>query len=212
MQSEKNSIEKADTLPVIALPIIVEGRYDKSAILGMFSANVITTDGFGVFNSKEKQQLIRRIAGKRGVILLTDSDGGGKQIRSFLTSILPPDKIYQLYVPRIEGKEKRKKHASKEGILGVEGVGGDVIRSVLSKFVVRDGETYEYLSSGAGLTPAELFSLGLSGGDGSQVARDRVAQRLSLPGGMSSKAFLAAVNIAVSREEFFAAITEKTDE
>ena len=42
MQSEKNSIEKADTLPVIALPVIVEGRYDKSAILGMFSANVIT--------------------------------------------------------------------------------------------------------------------------------------------------------------------------
>ena len=108
--------------PIIALPIVVEGRYDKSAILSMFSANVITTEGFGIFNSAEKQQLIRKIAGKSGIILLTDSDGGGRQIRSFLTSILPPEKIFQLYIPRIAGKERRKDRPSKEGVLGVEGV------------------------------------------------------------------------------------------
>ena len=77
MKSENNT-HKA--LPHIRLPLIVEGRYDKSAVLGMFSATVITTDGFGIFNSKEKQALIRKIA-KDGIIILTDSDAGGKQIR-----------------------------------------------------------------------------------------------------------------------------------
>ena len=192
--------------PKIALPIVVEGKYDKAAILGMFSANVITTDGFRLFNSREKQQLIRKIAAKSGIILLTDSDGGGKQIRGFLTSILPPDKIFQLYIPRIAGKEKRKNRPSKEGVLGVEGVGGEVLRSVLDKFVLKDGEP-EYLSFGAGLTPAQLYSAGLSGRDDSQKTRDKVAQLLSLPSGMSAKAFLAAVNISVGREELFEAIS-----
>ena len=97
-------------LPRIKMPVIVEGRYDKSAILGMFSGVVITTDGFSVFNSKEKQALIRKIS-ENGIIVLTDSDGGGKQIRGFLSSILPREKIYHLYIPRVEGKESRKKKA-----------------------------------------------------------------------------------------------------
>ena len=194
--------------PIIALPIVVEGRYDKSSILSMFSANVITTEGFGIFNSAEKQQLIRKIASKSGIILLTDSDGGGRQIRSFLTSILPPEKIFQLYIPRIAGKERRKDRPSKEGVLGVEGVGADVLRSVLSKFVLQEGQNAEYLSAGAGVSAADLFLAGLSGADGSAEKRDKVAGRLSLPPGLGAKAFLAAVNIAVSREELSLAVSE----
>ena len=92
----------------ISLPIIVEGRYDKSALSGFVDATIITTGGFSIFNDKEKQALIRRIA-KNGIIVLTDSDGGGKQIRKFLASILPTDKIHNLYIPKIEGKESRKR-------------------------------------------------------------------------------------------------------
>ena len=91
----------------ISLPIVVEGKYDKSTLLSMFDATVITLGGFAVFNSKEKQALLRRVA-KDGIILLTDSDGAGKQIRSFLNGIIPKDKIYNLYIPKVKGKEKRK--------------------------------------------------------------------------------------------------------
>ena len=70
----------------INLPIIVEGRYDKSALMGYLDAKIITTGGFSIFNDKEKQALLRRIS-QNGVILLTDSDGGGKQIRRFLQTI-----------------------------------------------------------------------------------------------------------------------------
>ena len=102
----------------IALPIIVEGKYDKSTLLSIFDTTVVTLGGFGIFNSKEKQSLIRKIA-KDGIIVLTDSDGAGKTIRSFLNGIIPKDKIYNLYIPKIEGKEKRKSAPSKEGLLGV---------------------------------------------------------------------------------------------
>ena len=179
----------------IRYPIVVEGRYDKSAILGMYSATVITTNGFGIFNSKEKQALIRRLA-KDGLILLTDSDGGGKQIRSFITGIVPKEKIYQLYIPKIEGKEKRKRTASAEGTVGVEGVGGEVLRKILDPFCTDAEECCR-----REISAAELFVLGLSGGSGSGARRDAVCGEVGLPGGMSTKAFLAAINILLSYEE-----------
>ena len=182
-------------LPHINLPIIVEGRYDKSALLGMFSATVITTEGFGIFNSKEKQALVRKIS-DGGVIILTDSDAGGKQIRSFISSIVPKDKIYQLYIPRIEGKERRKKQSGREGVLGVEGVGGDVLRKILMPFV-----TDAPKKNGTALTPVDMFELGLSGGEGSSMRRDELCRELSLPSGMNVKALLSALNIICSREE-----------
>ena len=187
--------EKTTALPRIRLPIVVEGRYDKSAVLSMFSATVITTEGFGIFNSKEKQALIRKISG-RGIIILTDSDAGGKQIRSFISSILPKEKIYQLYVPRIEGKERRKKQAGREGVLGVEGVGGDVLRSLLSSFT-----SDEAILNKEELTPTDMFNFGLSGGEGASERRDALCKALSLPGGMNAKALLSALNIVSTREE-----------
>ena len=190
--------QKNDThpsLPRIKVPIVVEGRYDKSAVLSMFSATVITTEGFGIFNSKEKQALIRKISGG-GIIILTDSDAGGKQIRSFISSIVPKEKIYQLYIPRIEGKEKRKKQAGREGVLGVEGVGGDVLRSVLDQFT-----SDEPRFGGAEITPTDMFNLGLSGGAGSSERRDELCAALSLPRGMNAKALLSALNIVSTREE-----------
>ena len=182
-------------LPRIKLPLIVEGRYDKSALLGMFSATVITTEGFGIFNSREKQALIRRIA-KDGIIILTDSDAGGKQIRSFISSILPKDKIYQLYIPRIEGKERRKKQAGREGVLGVEGVGAEVLRGLLMPFTA---DTKKKPRSE--ITPTDMFNLGLSGRNDSSRLRDGLCDSLSLPRGMNAKTLLAAINIISDREE-----------
>ncbi len=181
-------------LPRIKLPVIVEGRYDKSAILGMFSGTVITTDGFGVFNSREKQALIKKIAGD-GIIILTDSDGGGVQIRSFLTGLIPKDKIYQLYIPRVEGKEKRKTHRGREGLLGVEGIGKEVLRELLMPFTDGSCEVIR-----GNITNFNMFVLGLSGSDNSSVKRDAVCRELALPEGMSSKALLEALNIICDLE------------
>lgn len=195
----KKTVKK---LPRLSLPVVVEGRYDKAAVCSMFSATVIATDGFGVFNSKEKQALIRAVC-KDGVILLTDSDGAGKVIRGFLSGMIPKDKIYQVYVPAIEGKEKRKTKRSKEGILGVEGVGADILRPLLLPFCA--GEELPVKNE---ISIADLYELGLTGADNSAYLRDIACAALGLPCGMGAKAFLAAVTL-VSDKDKLARILEE---
>ena len=189
----------------IALPIIVEGRYDKAVLSSIFDCRVFTTDGFSVFNSREKRALLSRIA-EGGIIVLTDSDGGGKQIRSYLNGILPKDKIYNLYIPVIPGKERRKTKASKSGTLGVEGMEREVLERVLAPFV-EDGGRVEK-NEGEMLTMVDIFALGLTGKPDSQTRRDSLAASLGLPPRMGAKAMLAALNIILTKEELYKLIDE----
>lgn len=180
----------------ISLPIIVEGRYDKSALCGFLDATVITTGGFSIFNNKEKQALIKKI-GKKGIILLTDSDGGGRQIRSFLNGILTGDKIYNLYIPRIEGKEKRKRKGSRSGTLGVEGMDKETILRLLAPFIAGDGREER-----KEITKLDFFTDGLSGAESSSEYRSRLSLALGLPPDMTAKALLEAVNLLCTYEEY----------
>ena len=118
----------------INYPIIVEGKYDKIKILSVADACVIQTDGFGVFKNSERLALIRKLAEREKIIVMTDSDGAGKVIRSHITSAIPKDRLIQLYIPQVEGKEKRKQAPSAEGYLGVEGTEADIIRRLLEPF------------------------------------------------------------------------------
>ena len=192
----------------ISLPIIVEGKYDKITLDSVFDCTVITTDGFGIFKSKEKQLLLRRIA-KDGIILLTDSDAGGRQIRSFLKSILPPEKIHNLFVPRIEGKERRKQKGGKEGTLGVEGMPREVLERVLSPFV-----SGEKLDTGTVMpvTKLDFFEDGLSGNKDSSKKREQLCLLMNLPTDMTANALLEAVNLLYTREEYKSLIRQTQNE
>ena len=181
----------------ITLPIIVEGRYDKSALSGFVDATIITTGGFSIFNNREKQALIRRIAAN-GIILLTDSDGGGKQIRKFLSGILPSDKIHNLYIPKIEGKESRKRHASKEGTLGVEGMEKDVILRLLTPFI--DGEKPQ--KADKMITKVDFFTDKLTGCEGASENRAKLCRACDLPEDMTPNALLEAMNLLYGYEEY----------
>ena len=186
----------------ITLPIVVEGKYDKITLTSIFDCTVLTTDGFGIFNSKEKQHLIRRIA-KDGIILLTDSDGGGVQIRSFLHSILGKERVHNLFVPKIEGKERRKTRPSAAGTLGVEGMPRDVLERVLLPFT--DGEKLD-TGTGIPVTKLDFFEDGLSGGKDSAAKRDALAARLGLPSGMTANALLSAVKMICTYDEYLSAV------
>ena len=89
----------------IPYPVVVEGKYDRLRLLDVMDGQILTTDGFGLFKKKEKLALLRALAAKSPIIVLTDSDGAGKVIRSHITSAIPTDRLIQLYVPRIAGKE-----------------------------------------------------------------------------------------------------------
>ena len=184
----------------IDFPIIVEGKYDKIKIKSLFDACVITTEGFGVFKNSEKLALIRKLAEKSKIIVITDSDGAGKVIRSHITSAIPKDKLIQLYTPQVKGKERRKVEASKEGYLGVEGTDADLLKDLLSPFAAdAQGTLFER----AEIEKVDFFELGLTGGSDSAARRDALALGLGLPKGMTPNALLAALNVLMGREELY---------
>ena len=180
----------------VSLPVIVEGKYDKNTLSQVLDATILTTGGFSVFNSKEKQALLRRLC-KDGAIVLTDSDGGGRQIRAFLSSILPKEAIHPLYIPEIKGKERRKSAPSKSGTLGVEGMDADLLYDLF--LPLSDGAPRE---KGEPITKTDFYFLGLTGKDNASERRDALAVSLSLPRGMGAGPLLAAVNLLYSREAF----------
>lgn len=187
----------------IPYPVIVEGRYDLETLSRIIDAQIVRTDGFGIFNRGEKLALIRRLAAATPVIVLTDSDGAGKVIRNFIHSALPPEKIIDLYTPAVAGKERRKKTASKAGLLGVEGIDAETLRRLFAP----------YADPGAAARAAEnplsktdFYLDGLSGGENSQARRDALAAALALPPGMSATALLAAVRCVCSYDEYKALV------
>ncbi len=185
------------TKPKICYPVIVEGKYDRQRILDIFDAQVITTDGFGIFRREEKAALLRTLASSAPIIVLTDSDGAGKLIRSRISQILPRDKMIQLYTPRIEGKERRKAQPSAEGVLGVEGMERQLVFDLLSPYT---GERAP--QNGRKVTKADLYADGLSGGRNSSEKRDMLASFIGLPPNMTPNALLAALEIVCPYEKY----------
>ena len=182
--------------------IVVEGRYDKNTLSHVVDATVVTLGGFSVFNDKEKLAFLRRLAEKQGLIVLTDSDGAGFVIRNYLKGALPKDKVKQAYIPDVHGKERRKRHAGKEGKLGVEGMRPEVLLEALR----RAGATFldeaeEPAPATEPFTKADLFVWGLTGGADSAARRQALLKRLDLPEHLTANGLLEALNLLYSREE-----------
>ena len=182
--------------------IVVEGRYDKNSLLQVVDAVVLESEGFGIFNNRQKQKLLRSLAEKHGLIVLTDSDGAGFVIRNFIRSCVNPKCVKHAYIPDRYGKEKRKRSPSKEGKLGVEGMPPAVLLEALERAGAsfEDGEgSYEKKDP---ITKLDLYRAGLSGGEGSRAARAALIQKLDLPEHLSADALLEILNMLMSRDEF----------
>ena len=180
--------------------IVVEGRYDKNTLSQVVDAVILETSGFSVFKDGEKLTLLRRLAQKQGLIVLTDSDGAGFVIRNYIKGAIPPELVKHAYIPDVYGKERRKRTPGKEGKLGVEGMKPEVLVQAL----LRAGATVEGENSAAPrgeLTSADLYVLGLTGQTDSAVRRAALLRRLELPEHMSAKALLTVLNALYSRTE-----------
>ena len=188
----------------IPYPVIVEGKYDKLRLQNLIEAQILTTDGFGVFNKTEKAGLFRKLAERTPILVLTDSDGAGKLIRSHLSSTIPPERLIHLYVPRIKGKEKRKAQPSAEGVLGVEGMENELLLRLLEPYA--DADAVLTRAKENPLCKTDLYMDGLTGGEGSAARRDAFAERLGLPTGMTPNALLAALRVLCSYEEYCALV------
>lgn len=181
--------------------IVVEGRYDKAALAGVVDTLILDTAGFGVFKDGERLALLRRLAAKRGLIVLTDSDGAGFVIRNYLKGAIPKGQVKHAYIPDVYGKERRKRAPGREGKLGVEGMSPDVLRQAVlnAGATVLDGEAPA--REQGNLTPADLVALGLSGAPDAGSRRAELLRKLELPEHMSAKALLAALNALYTPSE-----------
>ncbi len=186
--------------------VIVEGRYDKIKLSSILDAVIIETEGFGIFNNKEKQRLIRKLADTKGILILTDSDSAGFKIRSFIKGIVPADKIKHAYIPDIFGKEKRKTEPSKEGKLGVEGVKKELIIEALEKAGVFCEETAE--ENKREITKLDLYEDGLSGKPDSDTLRKKLLRHLDLPERLTSNALVQILNTFITYDEYKRAVEE----
>ena len=211
--------------------VIVEGRYDKIRLTELIESPIIETGGFRVFKDKEKQELIRAVAKRRGILVMTDVDSAGFVIRNFLRGIVPEDQILHAYIPTIEGKEKRKSEASKEGILGVEGIdreklfvairqsGAHIIdrhceeRSRASATRLSQSISDEMTGDGhaspeandpveTSITKLDFFDYGLTGCANAAQNREKVLASLGLPRYLTTNAMIDAINCLFTKEEF----------
>ncbi|WP_405341926.1 toprim domain-containing protein [Ruminococcus sp.] len=208
--------------------VIVEGRYDRIRLSELIESPMIETGGFRVFKDKEKQELIRAVAKRRGILVMTDVDSAGFVIRNFLRGIVPQEQILHAYIPTIKGKEKRKQEASKEGILGVEGIDRDaLIESIRNSgahilnghceeqnatwqsqpifeppFPKGGGAERRRVDTSSEITKSDFFDYGLSGCANAAQHREEVLTSLGLPTYLTTNAMISALNCLFTKDEF----------
>lgn len=182
--------------------IITEGRYDKIRLSNIVDAVIICTNGFAILKDREKQELIKSLAAKTGIIILTDSDSAGFKIRSFIRGFVKQGEVLNAVTPDIYGKERRKLQPSKQGKLGVEGIPDELLIEALRNAGATqlDGEARP--ENPDPVTRVDLMDLGLIGGENCSQRRRELQRRLGLPELLTAKLLLEVVNKMYKRDEF----------
>ncbi|MBR2639233.1 MAG: DUF4093 domain-containing protein [Oscillospiraceae bacterium] len=189
--------------------IVVEGKYDKIRLAPLFDANIIELGGFRIYNNKDRLALIRRIAEKNGIIILTDSDSAGFRLRHYLSSAVPKANIKNVFIPNVSGKEKRKAKPGKENLIGVEGMTADVLLSAFKKAGI-DPESGNSERTEP-FRKTFLFEIGLSGKENSSEIRRKICEYFSLPKMLSANS-LAEILPIITTEAELVSVIEKIKE
>lgn len=185
--------------------IIVEGKYDRARLSEVLDATIIETNGFGIFKDARLAKTIPRLAKERGIVILTDSDSAGLLIRNRIISLAGTENVKNVYIPDIEGKERRKQKPSKEGLLGVEGTDHKTLLKILSEAnIFNDTKNPERISK------TDMYVYGLSGRPGSKKLREEIKKKLMLPEKMSPDKLLEMLNILITKNELENMINEIT--
>ncbi|AET65803.1 ribonuclease M5 [Desulfosporosinus orientis DSM 765] len=171
--------------------IVVEGKNDAHIIRqALGDVDVIWTEGYGL--TKKKLDYIAEMANRQGVIVFTDPDTVGEQIRNRIRAHVPQTK--HVYIT--------KKAATKNGDIGVENAELNEIRRAFAD--IKQDQ----------IIPQEIFviqdlmAVGLMGSPKASKYRIAVSRKLGI-GDSNAKQFLHRLNrFGISREEFFRAIEE----
>lgn len=180
--------------------IVVEGKNDAHAVRrALGKVDVIWTEGFGL--TQEKLNLISEMAKRRGVIVCTDPDFAGRQIRDRIKDRVPDARHVFL--------SRECALNDKGDDIGLENVSPQEIRRAFSQVrsVKRlDDESKSELKSENSILTQDLLENGLVGQKGSAAKRAALGKVLGI-GDTNAKQFLYRVNrYALSKEEFLRAL------
>lgn len=178
--------------------VIVEGKYDKIKLSNILDALIIETNGFGIYKDKERLNFIRNLAKERELIIITDSDHSGFQIRNFIANCAKNGSVKHIYIPDVYGKERRKLQPSKEGKLGVEGISDEILIRLFSD----NGIKYESSQPREMITNYDLFEMGISGTPDAGKKKKKLLKQLELPEFLSTNSLLSCLNSMMSKAEF----------
>lgn len=181
--------------------LLVEGKYDAARLHNLVEATILTTDGFRVMKDRALQTLLKEIARAQGLVILTDSDAAGFQIRHFVTGLVGAENVLQAYIPAIPGKEARKAQPGKEGLLGVEGVSdAQILQGLQDALKCLPVEAGESASLPQPITYTDLYEWGISGTANSAERRRALLRRLGLPPRLSKRELLQILSTLYTRE------------
>ena len=195
--------------------IIVEGRDDTAAIKQSVDAVTIETHGYGI--RPDTWDTIAKAHQEKGIIVFTDPDHAGEQIRRRILERFPDAK--EAFLDR--------GLAEKDGDIGIENASPESIRQALQKaHCTISGAGISGADTGAGraeadtgadgadtgassvnrksgevFTSDDMFRWGLSGSEGSSERRSRLGSALGI-GFANSKTFLQRLNrFGITRNE-----------
>jgi len=174
--------------------IVCEGKYDAIRLSSLFDTLILPTHGFQVYSNIELRTWLKKLAEQRGLVIVTDSDSAGFQIRAYLKSFIPDERLQHVYIPDVLGKEPRKVKPASEGKLGVEGI---QTKALLDAFE-RTGLLKNQAPLSVPLSRLVLYRDGFSGTSGAKARYQQLLKALGLPGRLSVNHFCACV----SQEEY----------
>lgn len=146
--------------------IVVEGRDDTQRIQLAVQADTIETNGSAI--NEETIELIRHAQEKRGIIVFTDPDFPGEQIRKIISREVP--NVKHAFLSQDEARPKAK------GSLGIEHASRQAIINALSQ-VYTEGQAE---LSGQPVTKSFLLRNGLIGGEDSAYLRKALGDKLRI--------------------------------
>ena len=187
--------EKRKVIPAI----IVEGKYDKIRLDAVFDAVILVTDGFRIYRRADTLDLIRHYAETTGVVILTDADAAGFQIRGYIKGAVSKGTVYHVYIPGIHGKERRKRTPSAEGLLGVEGMEPETLIAAFERAGIFAQEPDRLPHD---ITPALLYQYDLNGTPDAAAHRKMLLDALDLPNHLSVHALCEVLGTMTSAAEF----------
>lgn len=181
--------------------VVVEGKYDQIKLSSLIDGIIIRTDGFRIYKDKEKAALLRTLGRQKGLLVLTDSDHAGFQLRGYIRSIAKDADIKQVYIPQIKGKERRKQKPGREHLLGVEGIDAQTLYTLLQNAGV-SAQKEAAGENARRITKLDFFEDGLSGGADAANRRALLLKRLGLPSYLTANALLEVINSMMTYEEY----------